>query len=222
MGDIALTSPPKKPSSRSTEDPSGKLPVKNQSADTRSSMQDVLSKVSRYEALFELTGVINAATDIESVGEVLARRLKYIVDVYSWRYVCFDGDPEETAGPEPTAIVVDGNRGRVDVMRTVPSALSSLEVDLWRDRRTRILCGDSMTHALEQLPARFQKDDLEQISVNSLVENGKTQALYLFCKRRQPFTELDIRTRHKRPDGRIRRPSQGGLLQHPGGVAGRP
>lgn len=44
-------------------------------------MQDLLSKVSRYEALFELTGVINAASDIESVGQVLARRLKYIADV---------------------------------------------------------------------------------------------------------------------------------------------
>jgi signal transduction histidine kinase len=149
--------------------------------------------VSRYEAFFELTGAINAASDIESVGEVLARRLKYIVDVYSWRYVCFDGDPEEVDGPEPVAIVVDGYRGRADVMRTALSALSSLEVELWRDRKTRILRGESMSHALEQLPTHFQKDDLEQISVNSLVESGKTQALYLFCKRRQPFTELDVK-----------------------------
>ena len=57
--------------------------MNDHSANLRSSTQDLLSKVSRYEALFELTGVINAASDIESVGEVLARRLKYIVDVYS-------------------------------------------------------------------------------------------------------------------------------------------
>jgi signal transduction histidine kinase len=156
-------------------------------------MQGVLSKVSRYEALFELAGVINAASDIESVGEVLARRLKYVADVYSWRYVCFDGDPEEADGPEPVAIVVDGYRGRAEVTRTVPSDLSSLEVELWRDRKTRILSGEPMSHALEQLPAHFQKDDLKQISVNTLVENGKTQALYLFCRRRQPFLELDFK-----------------------------
>jgi signal transduction histidine kinase len=156
-------------------------------------MQDLLSKVSRYEALFELTGVINAASDIESVGEVLARRLKYITDVYSWRYVCFDGDPEETDGPEPIAIVVDGHRGRADVTRTSSAALSNFEVGLWRDRKTRILGGEAMSDALEQLPTHFQKDDLEQISVNALVENGKTQALYLFCKRRQSFTELDVK-----------------------------
>jgi hypothetical protein len=73
--------------------------LNDRAASSGSSTQDLLSKVSRYEALFELTGVINAATDIESVGEVLARRLKYIADVYSWRYVCFDGDPEDAEGP---------------------------------------------------------------------------------------------------------------------------
>jgi signal transduction histidine kinase len=163
------------------------------STDSRSSTQDLLSKVSRYEALFELAGVINAASDIESVGEVLARRLKYIVDVYSWRYVCFDGDPENTEGPEPIAIVVDGYRGSAEVVRTVPAALSSFEAESWRDRKTRILSGEPMADALAQLPSHLQKDDLQQISVNTLVEEGKTQALYLFCRRRQPFTDLDIK-----------------------------
>jgi hypothetical protein len=60
--------------------------------------KELLAKVSRYEALFELTGLVNAAADIESVSELLARRIKYIADVYSWRYVCVDGDPEEAGG----------------------------------------------------------------------------------------------------------------------------
>jgi signal transduction histidine kinase len=167
--------------------------MNDHSASSRSSTQDLLSKVSRYEALFELAGVINAAADIESVGEVLARRLKYIADVYSWRYVCFDGDPEDTEGPEPTAVVVDGYRGGAEVVRTIPADLSSFEAKLWRDRKTHILCGESLRGALEQLPTHLQKDDLEQISVNTLVENGKTQALYLFSRRRQPFTELDVK-----------------------------
>jgi signal transduction histidine kinase len=167
--------------------------MNDQSANSRSSTQDLLSKVSRYEALFELAGVINAASDIESVGEVLARRLKYIVDVYSWRYVCFDGNPENTGGPEPIAIVVDGYRGSAEVMRTVPSDLSSFEAESWRDRKTRILSGEPMADALAQLPSHLQKDDLEQVSVNTLVEEGKTQALFLFCKRRQPFTDLDVK-----------------------------
>lgn len=156
-------------------------------------MEVLLSKVSRYEALIELTGVINVASDIESVGDVLARRLKYIVDIYSWRYICFDGDPEDTKDPEPTTIVVDGYRGRANVMRTTPAALSSFEVELWRDRKTIVLCGELMSDALEHLPDHFRKDDIEQISVNALVEHGKTQALFSFCKRRQPFTDLDAK-----------------------------
>lgn len=167
--------------------------MNDQPVKARSSTQDLLSKVSRYEALFEMTGAINEAKDIESVGDVLARRLKYIADVYSWRYVCFDGDPENTDGPEPIAIVVDGYRGRADVIRASPAALSGFEQELWRDRKTCVLSGETMHQALEHLPTHFQKDDLDQISVNTLVEDGKTQALHLFCKRRQPFTDLDIK-----------------------------
>jgi len=140
-----------------------------------------------------MTAAINAASDVEAVGGVLARRLKYIADVYSWRYICFDGDPEAVDGPEPIAIVVDGNRGRAEVQHTTPTALSSLERELWGDRKTRILSGEPMNDALGQLPEHFRRDDLEQISVNTLIEDGRTQALHLFCKRRQPFTELDVK-----------------------------
>jgi signal transduction histidine kinase len=158
-----------------------------------SSKNHLLSKLSRYEALFELTEEINVAQTIESVGEVVARKLKYIVDVFSWRYVCFDGNPESVEGPEPVAIVIDGFRGRAAVQRTAPDTLSDIEVELWQDRKTRILSNSAMDEAIEQLPSHFQKEDLIQISVNALVEGGRTQALYLFCKRRQPFTELDIK-----------------------------
>jgi hypothetical protein len=159
----------------------------------KSSTQALLSKVSRYEALFELAGIINAATTIESVGEVLAHRLKYIVDVYSWRYICFDGDPDDPDDPDPITIVIDGYRGRADVINTIPASLSDFEMSLWRDRKTRILCEDPMHEALQHLPAHLQKNDLEQISVNTLVEGGKTQALYFFAKRRLPFTDLDLK-----------------------------
>ena len=167
--------------------------MSDQATSPQSSAQDLLSKVSRYEALFELTGAVNAATDIEAAGEVVAHRLKYVADVYAWRYLCFDSDPEDNEGSEPMAIVVDGFRGRADVVRTNRAGLSRLEGQLWRERKTRILCGEPMGEALEQLPDHFQKGDLEQISVNTLVEDGRTQALFLFCKRRQPFSELDIK-----------------------------
>ncbi len=161
--------------------------------DPPDSKRALLSKMSRYEALIELTGVINVGKDIESVGAEMARRLKYIVDVYSWRYICFDGDTGDPDKPDLKTIIVDGDRGRANVMRTTRAELSSFEAQLWRDRKTRILCGGAVGEVLEDLPDQFRRDDLEQISVNVLVENGGTQALYLFCKRRQPFTDLDLK-----------------------------
>jgi signal transduction histidine kinase len=159
-------------------------------------MQGLLSKVSRYEALFELTGAINASSDIETVGDALARKLKYIADVYAWRYVCIDGNAGQGAsagGEQPKAILVDGHRGRASVVRTDSSALSDLEVELWNDRKTRLISGKAMSEVLDGLPTVFHKNDIEQISVNTLVEDGNTRALYLFCRRRKPFSELDVK-----------------------------
>ena len=155
--------------------------------------QELLSKVSRYEALFELTGEINAAGDIETVGQLLAQRLKYIADVYAWRYICFDGDPDHSGDTQPVAIVVDGHRGQAEVLRSSPDKLGDYEMSLWRERKTRILDHDMLPEALPELPEFFARDDLAQISINTLVENGKTQALVFFCKRRQAFSELDLK-----------------------------
>lgn len=165
--------------------------MSDSTANSQSSNRHLLSKLSRYEALFELADVINASGTIEAVGEVVASKLKYIADVYSWRYICFDGDPESEE--EPVAIVIDGFRSRADVSRTSPGALSATELTLWKERKTRFLSGDSMRAAMEELPDHFKKNDLEQISVTALVEDGKTQALYISCKRRHSFTELDAK-----------------------------
>jgi signal transduction histidine kinase len=159
----------------------------------QSSNQALLSKVSRYEALFELASVINAAHDISEVGEVLAHRLKYIVDVFSWRYICIDGDLDDPDAAEPITIVVDGYRGKADVINTIPASLSGFELDHWRDRKTRILCDDAMADAVQHLPVHLQKNDLVQIAVTVLVADGKTEALYFFGRRRQPFSDLDLK-----------------------------
>jgi len=50
-----------------------------------------------------------------------------------------------------------------------------------------------MRDAQRHLPEHFGKVDIEQISINSLVDDGRIQALFLFGKRRQPFTELDLK-----------------------------
>ena len=60
------------------------------------SSQAALSLLSRYEALFELFENVNTSAEIEAAGQVLAGRLKYVADVFSWRYLRVEPD-----GPEP-------------------------------------------------------------------------------------------------------------------------
>ena len=110
-------------------------------------MQDLLSKLSRYEALFELTGVINAAEDIESVGGAVARRLKYVSDVYCWRYMCIDGDPDDVEAPDLLTIVVDGFRGHV-ILNPTDETLR-----LYRVRRERFEQLLQETQQIVDLPA---------------------------------------------------------------------
>ena len=162
-------------------------------SNTKSSLQDLLSKLTRFESLIELTSAINHAGEIESVAGILAQKLKYIADASVWRYICFDGDPEDFEGPELPAIIVDAFRGRAEVTRTTQAALSTFETNLWSERKTHVLCGEQMNEALQNLPENFRKNDLEQLSVNVVVANRKVQALYFFGKRRQSFTDLDIK-----------------------------
>lgn len=170
--------------------------MSDQAAHTRSSIQELLSKLSRYEALFELASVINSAMDIHAVGDVLARRLKYIADVYSWRYLCFEDDPEDrecSVGTGHKALVIDGYRGQANVQMAVPASSLSYEVGLWCNHKPIILNDEPMRDAMARLPRHFQKDDLNQIAINTHVHNGKTEALYIMCKRRSPFTDLDVK-----------------------------
>jgi len=167
--------------------------MQEHASQAQSSTRDLLAKVSRYEGLIELAAAISAAIDIDSVGKVVAQRLKYVADAYTWRYFCVDEDPRIGSDGEPLTIIIDGFRGRATVTRATPEALSKLEADLWKEHKTRMLCGEPMSEALEQLPESFRRDDLEQISINALVENGKTRAIFLFGRRREPFTELDVK-----------------------------
>ena len=53
---------------------------------------EALARLARYESLFELSSEINTANDIARVGDVMARRLKYVADVFSWRYLGMESE----------------------------------------------------------------------------------------------------------------------------------
>jgi signal transduction histidine kinase len=153
---------------------------------------DNLSRLSRYEALFELSVEINASSEIAQAGQILASRLKYAADVYSWRYLCF----EEAASNDDDAavgIVVDGHRGAAQVEDTDTSQLCEVELNLWDARKARHLVGDELAYARSVLPAQFQRDDIAEVYVRPRISGDGLQSMFLFSKLREPFNDLDIK-----------------------------
>jgi signal transduction histidine kinase len=155
------------------------------------STDTALSLLSRYEALFELSGEINAATELGGAAQVLARRLKYVADVFSWRYCRVESD--KPASEVATALVVDGHRGEAIVQRLPLVDLGEAERRLWHARKTSVLAGDELATVRSGLPAHFQKPDIVQVYVCPRFGAGELLGLVLFSKRRTPFNELDVR-----------------------------
>jgi signal transduction histidine kinase len=151
-----------------------------------------LSLLSRYEALFELFENVNTATEIEAAGQVLAGRLKYVADVFSWRYLRIEAGGPAAGSSTPTALVVDGHRGKATVHQIPASALCGLEQQLWKTHRARTVEADEIEAARASLPASFQKPDIVQVYVCPRFGSGGLEGMFLFSKRRQPFHDLDL------------------------------
>jgi signal transduction histidine kinase len=155
--------------------------------------EDQLAKLGRYEALFELTGAINASTDIFEISQILARRLKYVADVFAWRYICVHQETGTAGQASPTAVIIDGFRGRGEMIAIDPESLSELETDLWQNPKARVLCEGPEDPGLASLPDHFRRSDISQIYAHPLLGGGKDRAVFLFCKRREPFNDLDLK-----------------------------
>jgi signal transduction histidine kinase len=158
-----------------------------------SNVEDQLAKLGRYEALFELTDAINASSDIDATSQVLAGRLKYVTDIFAWRYLSLDEEGARPGETEPVSIIIDGFRGRATVSEAGLEALSAQETELWKERRARVLCEGSDAPELAHLPDYFRRPDVSQTYSMPLTASAEQRALLLFCKRREPFNELDMK-----------------------------
>jgi signal transduction histidine kinase len=154
--------------------------------------EGALSTLSRYEALFELSSEVNASTDIAQVGELLVRRLKYVADVFSWRYFSLEPEGSHVAGRQ-VAIVVDGFRGRATVNLIPVGELCNVEVDLWKGRKSRFLEGEELESAKQTLPEQFRKPTIVQMYVCPRFGTGRLESMLLYSKVRSPFNELDVK-----------------------------
>ncbi len=156
--------------------------------------EDALSTLSRYEALFELSSEVNTSTEIAQVGKLLVRRLKYVADVFSWRYFSLEPERSHSTG-QRVAIVVDGFRGQATIDHIPVDELCSVELGLWRGKKSRFLEAEELRIAQKTLPEQFHKDTIVQIYVCPRfgTGGGGLQSMLLYSKVRRPFNELDIK-----------------------------
>ena len=149
--------------------------------------KSALSLLSRYEALFELSSEVNTSQEIAQVGHLLARRLKYVADVFSWRYFSLEYEGTGSATDQRVAMVVDGFRGKATVGSIPIERLCHVELKLWEGKKSRFLEGDELARAKSTLPEQFRKDDIVQIYVCPRFGAGHLQSLLLYSKQRQLF-----------------------------------
>jgi hypothetical protein len=157
------------------------------------SAEGSLSRLTRYESLFELSSEINTANEIARVGDLMARRLKYVADVFSWRYLSIESASIGSSNSEGNALIIDGYQGTATVTNVLPDQLSSVETKMCAKRKTCFLAGETLAEVKETLPKQFQKNDIVQLFAYPHFGAGTLQGLSIFSRRRQAFNELDIK-----------------------------
>jgi len=156
-------------------------------------IENNLSKLPRYEAIFELSSEINKSDDIALVCNFMARRLKYVADVFSWRYFTIESKSVDSSGDEKKVLIIDGYQGEATLEYIPFQDLSKLEFKLWSQRKICFLSGEILSDAKGFLSKQFQKSDINQILVCPCFSAGEIHGLFIYSKRRQPFNELDVK-----------------------------
>jgi class 3 adenylate cyclase len=157
------------------------------------SIESALSKLTRYEALFELSNELNVSGNIVNAGKIMASRLKYVADVFSWRYFSVPGEGKGALSHERNVLIIDGYRGQATVANNLNQALTPVESKWWEDGNTCLIEGEALIAAKKSLPELFHKNDIIQIYVYPEFEDRKLQGMFIFSKRKQPFNEVDIK-----------------------------
>jgi signal transduction histidine kinase len=156
-------------------------------------IEEDLSRLTRYEAIFELSREINKSDEIAQVSELMARRLKYVADVYSWRYFAVEHSSLNPSESEKKVLIIDQYRSKATTAYIPLVELSNFESKLWAERKVCFLAGEPLLEVKESLPTQFQKDDIKQLFVCPHLGGGEIQGLFIFSKRRHSFNELDVK-----------------------------
>lgn len=150
---------------------------------SRSDWDDLTAQqLVRYEALFELLGVLQADDDLLRIASEVAQRWKYFANVASWRLQLPNG--------RRGYLLIDGTRGEGRV--TEVAELPAWEVHhCHMQRPCRIQPDESGT--LPAPPDHLTGRGISEIEVIPFSRGGQLIGILSVAARHVPFTEIDNR-----------------------------
>ena len=152
----------------------------------------ILSKLARYEALFQLAGKMNALADVGLIGTAFASGLKYVTDIYSWRYLGITDQVDDSPPGNASLLVIDGYVGKAIVSSVAPSSVSEFEQGLLQSQRPLSLEGHKLAVVQQSLATQFQHPDIAQVYSYPEFGDDKLQGIFLCSSREVPFDNLDL------------------------------
>ena len=158
------------------------------------------SQLARYEAFLALSSEMIALSNVAQVAQLLVSRLKYITNVYAWRYLSL-GPDETRRAVNPSAdlnacsdvFIIDGARGEVHVTSGPHVPLTQFERDAWTEGKASFLGGDALAASQDDLPRIFQQEDIAQIYVYPQWGKDRLEALFFTSIRDATFDKFDVK-----------------------------
>jgi signal transduction histidine kinase len=149
------------------------------------------SQLARYEAFLELSSEITTLGDLNQVAKTLDSRLKYVTNVFSWRYLSMaaPGDP----GASREVFIIDGFRGEVSLTNMPSAQLSAFELESWQAGKAVFLEGPALASNRKTLPVPFQNEGIIQLYVSPQWGHERLDGLLIVSARGMPFDKYDLK-----------------------------
>ncbi|WP_151670911.1 GGDEF domain-containing protein [Nitrincola schmidtii] len=136
----------------------------------------------RYDALFELLGVLQLDDELDRIAGEVARRFKYFANVASWRLLVENGTR--------SFLIMDGSRGEARVSEA--DDLSCWDAFHYQNRRPCRIQLESFVD-LPAPPEHLVGKGIREIEVIPFIRNHQCRGILSLASRHVPFTELDNR-----------------------------
>ena len=154
---------------------------------------DDLVRVARYESVVDLAQALSKQSDIPSVGQTFASKLKYVADVSAWRYMGLAYDAVPDSAEAQSLLCVRGQGGEAFVAEVPAETLTDFERSLLEQPTVQLLEGEARQNALRALKQPNPEADVGQVYVCPQVHGGARPSVLLYAAKRDRFSSLDLK-----------------------------